>query len=110
MSGKRNDPSRKKLSIPYQVSKPTRIFVYAAKSETSATSTADVKARRVAYANDDAVKIFGLTVNVDQKLDGIAAPTMPTTDVWHSIDGRSLSSRPTRRGIYIVGGKKVVIR
>ena len=42
--------------------------------------------------------------------NGIAAPTMPTADVWHSIDGRSLSSRPTRRGIYIVGGKKVVIR
>lgn len=105
-----NATSRQQLSIPYQVSEPTRIFVYAAKSETSATSTADVKARRVAYANDDAVKIFGLTVNVDQKLDGIAARTMPTADEWHCIDGRSLSSRPTRRGIYIVGGKKVVIR
>ena len=35
---------------------------------------------------------------------------MPTADEWHCIDGRSLSSRPTRRGIYIVGGKKVVIR
>lgn len=30
-------------------------------------------------------------------------------DVWYTLDGRRLSSKPTQRGIYIVGGKKVFI-
>ena len=58
------------------------------------------------------MQIFGQLISkkIYITFNDIAAPTMPTTDVWNSIYGRSLSSRPTRRGIYIVGGKKVVIR
>ena len=32
------------------------------------------------------------------------------TDVWYSLDGRRLSTMPTRKGIYIKNGKKVVIK
>lgn len=31
-------------------------------------------------------------------------------DAWYSIDGRKLEGKPTRRGIYVNGGRKVVIR
>ena len=31
-------------------------------------------------------------------------------DAWYSIDGRKLDSKPTRKGLYIVNGKKVVIK
>jgi hypothetical protein len=34
----------------------------------------------------------------------------PKTDVWYTIDGRRLSSKPTHKGLYIVNGKKVVIK
>ena len=30
-------------------------------------------------------------------------------DTWFTIDGRKLSSRPTLPGIYVNGGKKVVV-
>ena len=30
-------------------------------------------------------------------------------DIWHDLCGRRLSGKPTKRGIYIVGGKKVLI-
>ena len=29
---------------------------------------------------------------------------------WHSLDGRKLSKKPTRKGVYIFNGKKVVIK
>ena len=32
------------------------------------------------------------------------------SDVWYTIDGRRLSGKPTQKGLYIVNGKKVVIK
>ena len=32
------------------------------------------------------------------------------TSEWYSLDGRKLSSKPTKKGLYINGGKKVVIK
>lgn len=36
--------------------------------------------------------------------------TAPTNDRWYAPDGRRYSTQPTRRGIYIKDGKKVIIR
>lgn len=75
--------SRQQLTIPYDVSEPTRIYVYAAQKDAAAVrQEADLvqrAPRRAAYANEDAVKIFGLTINVDEKLDAIEAPSIVTT-------------------------------
>lgn len=68
---------RQQVSVPYEVSEPTRIYVYADKStgsaarETSLDATTASAAHRTAYANTDAVKIYGLTINVDDNLTGI---------------------------------------
>ena len=32
------------------------------------------------------------------------------SDVWYSLDGRKLNGKPTTKGIYIINGKKVVIK
>ena len=32
------------------------------------------------------------------------------TGEWYSLDGRKLSGKPTKKGLYINGGKKVVIK
>ncbi len=43
---------------------------------------------------------------------GIATPAItphPSPNSYYTLDGRKLSTSPTRKGIYIVGGKKVVI-
>jgi hypothetical protein len=34
----------------------------------------------------------------------------PKSDVWYTIDGRRLSGKPTKKGLYIVNGLKVVIK
>jgi len=31
-------------------------------------------------------------------------------DVWYTLDGRKLDGMPTKKGIYINGGRKVVVR
>jgi hypothetical protein len=33
-----------------------------------------------------------------------------TTDEWYTIDGRKLDVKPTKQGVYIQGGKKVMIK
>ena len=32
------------------------------------------------------------------------------SDAWYTIDGRKLSGKPTRAGVYINNGKKVAIK
>ncbi|MBQ7419410.1 MAG: leucine-rich repeat protein [Prevotella sp.] len=58
-----NTNSRQQLSVPYDVQKDTRIYIYAAKSAAEANNSDS----RAAYANDDAVKIYGMTVQIDNK-------------------------------------------
>ncbi len=60
-----NANSRKTMTVPYEVSMASRIYVYAYK----AVSNTEARDNRAAYANDDAVKIYGLTVNVDETTD-----------------------------------------
>jgi len=31
-------------------------------------------------------------------------------DIWYTIDGRRLSGKPSAKGVYIVGGKKIVVK
>ena len=31
-------------------------------------------------------------------------------DSWYTLDGRRISSQPTQKGIYIVNGKKIVVK
>ena len=33
-----------------------------------------------------------------------------STDTWYTLDGRKLNGKPTQKGLYIVNGKKVIIR
>ena len=33
-----------------------------------------------------------------------------SSDAWYTLDGRKLSGEPTKKGMYIVNGKKVVIK
>lgn len=43
-------------------------------------------------------------------LNSISAPTVTTTDIYYTIHGQRLSSRPTLPGLYIINGKKVLVK
>lgn len=119
-----NDPqqveaaSKQQLSVPYTVTEATRIYVYAAPTTGAAAKAQErdgVKSprRANAYANTDAVKIYGLTIKVDENLTGIATPLATLTQkdgACYTLDGRRLNGLPTQKGLYIVNRKKVVIK
>ena len=43
-------------------------------------------------------------------LRGIVGEEAASPEGWYSLDGRKLSARPAQKGIYIVNGKKIVIK
>lgn len=106
---------RSQATVPYNVGTPTHIYVYAASKGTSASrEDADQPQhapRRVAYANDDAVKVYGLSINVDDTSD-IDTPRAATdsTAPWYTIDGRRTDGQPTQKGVYIHGSRKVLVK
>lgn len=53
-----------------------------------------------------------IVLNFDDESTSISLISNPgeESDSWYTIDGRRLNSKPTKKGIYIVNGKKVVIK
>ena len=51
-------------------------------------------------------------VEFEDNLDGIENIDMIAADgaTWYSLDGRQLNGKPTQKGIYVVNGRKVVIK
>ena len=68
---------------------------------------------KIDLGNANAVRAFVLTFG-DEGTTGIeniqsSMYNVQSNDVWYSLDGRRLTSKPTKKGLYIHGGKKVVI-
>ena len=58
---------------------------------------------------------FSIDFGEDDETTGIISTTNHTNytnsaDAWYSIDGRKLDSKPTRSGVYVNNGRKVVIK
>ena len=53
-----------------------------------------------------------IVLNFDDESTSISLISNPgeESDSWYTIDGRRLNGKPTKKGIYIVNGKKVVIK
>lgn len=78
------------------------------------TSTKDVPAGS-AYLQIPAQVVGGrqqLRVNFEDRADGVDAPIAPAPqqEGWYTLDGQRLDNAPTRSGIYIKDGRKVVIK
>ena len=106
---------RSQATVPYNVGAPTHIYVYAAPKATSASrEEADQPLhapRRTAYANDDAVKVYGLSINVDDTSDiDTPRPATDSTAPWYTIDGHRVDGQPTQKGVFIHGSRKVLVK
>ena len=55
---------------------------------------------------------FSIDFGENDETTGIISTTNYTnsTDAWYSIDGRKLDGKPTRNGVYVNNGRKVVIK
>jgi hypothetical protein len=93
------------VNINYNVTKTTKVYIYGAESLNSAAP-----ARRA--AGDNSVVIYGYEVSMGSTgIENIQVSNkINTKEVWYSLDGRRLQSKPTMKGLYIVNGKKMIIR
>ncbi len=61
----------------------------------------------------NARQLTGFNLNTDSETTSIASDQIVLGDesaAWYSLDGRKLSQKPTEKGVYIVNGRKVVIK
>ncbi len=63
------------------------------------TITDIAHARMFTGGEGEITAVLGLTTHVDT-----------TNNKWYTLDGRKLDTKPTKKGVYILNGKKVVIK
>ena len=91
-----------KISFPYNVSSESLVYIYAGTS-------AEAKGLNATSSTDAALKIYGIEFLRDDatSIEKNNRETITNND-WYSIDGKKLNGEPTKKGVYIVNGKKVV--
>ena len=88
--------------VPYNVTKPTYVYLYAS------TSGASGAPQRAAAANS----VLLYSYKVDVLVNGISVVTYGDQEnaKWYDMNGRQLPGKPTKKGLYIVNGRKVIIK
>ena len=86
--------------IPYNVTQPTYIYVYASSLDSSSPSRAG--------STGSALKIYGLSWDdttgiIENKRES------EKDNIYYTIDGRKLNGQPTKKGVYIVNKQKVMV-
>ena len=81
---------------------PTRAYLKRSSSSGSRT-------REIAEQLPDKMKVVLISANGESMEIGTISLDYETGD-WYSIDGRKLNGKPTKKGLYINNGKKVVIK
>ena len=96
---------RLKVSFPYNVTEPTYVYIYGG----SASSAAPSMSRRGSASGE--LKLYGIEVTPDAT--GIRPnvnDNINDNGNYYSLDGRKLQGKPTQKGLYVVNGRKVVIK
>ena len=91
-----------KISFPYNVTSESLVYIYAGTS-------AEAKGLNATSSTDAALKIYGIEFLRDDAT-GIHSidNSQLIIDNWYSVDGVKLGGEPTKPGLYIRNGKKVV--
>jgi hypothetical protein len=105
------------VKVEYECEKETYVYIYGSSAAAAAAPSRSLVFRkqtpRKASASSNAVKIYGFEIVPQQVITGIeqaTSATRPASAQWYTIDGRLLNSKPTQKGIYVNGGRKVIIK
>ena len=93
------------VNINYNVAKTTKVYIYGAESLNGAAP-----AHRA--SGDNSVVLYGYKVSLGSTgIENIqVSDKIKAKEVWYTLDGRRLQGKPTMKGLYIVNGKKVMIK
>ena len=88
--------------VGYDVAEDTYVYIY--------TIIGSSNSRGLRAAGADEVRIYGISVLPG--VDGIGTITAQQATIHHyyTLDGRRMEGRPTRPGLYIVDGRKVIVQ
>ena len=88
--------------VSYDVAEDTYVYIYAIIGSSAAP------AHRAAPA--DAVKIYSIKVTPGATGIDTVHSAQSTVHSCYTLDGRKLQGLPTKKGVYIVNGKKIVVK
>lgn len=94
--------NRSKMSISYNVVAPTFIFVYSIQP-----SAKNAHGMQKTNTIDNALKIYGIEWNNATSINDIQIPTVKQTKTY-GINGQQIQT--PKKGIYIVNGKKMILK
>ena len=101
--------TRNTITFNYDVAENTRVFIYAA-DETQSARSNDI--HRAAYANDNSVKIYGLTIEVDEVTNKYKLTYKVDGEVYKTYDvgyGATITpeAEPTKEGYTFSGWSEI---
>lgn len=98
-------------TVNYNVAGNTFVYVYAT---TASSSEAKGNGVRKAPSLSTGIKIYSIktrtNVVTDIKSITTAGEVTGNATDWYSINGQRISGQPTKKGLYINGGKKVIVK
>jgi hypothetical protein len=86
--------------------KNDKVAFYRAEAGTLAAGKAYLKG----VAAPSGARIINLVFDDDATAIENYRQEASTTNDWYTLDGRKLEGKPTRKGLYVKNGKKVVVR
>ena len=102
-----NHTNREKDSVFYECSVPTWVYVY----NGGKVSNARMEASHRAKKTKGYVKIYSVTrsSSVGDGIERINMDALEASDRWYDLQGNRIN-RPTKKGVYILRGQKIVVR
>ena len=102
-----NHPNREKDSVFYECSAPTLVYVYNGGKVSNARMDANHRAKKT----KGYVKIYSVTrsSSVGDGIERINMDALEESDRWYDLQGNRIN-RPTKKGIYILRGQKVIVK
>lgn len=89
------------VQIEYDVAQPTNVYIYAGNQ---------TRAPRMVKANEDCVKLWSLKVKPGASgISSITNIEKPQAE-YYTLDGRKLNGRPVETGVYVTGGRKILVK
>ena len=87
------------MVLEYDVDNSTNVYIYAVGSSNSTRANPM-----------NGVKIY--SINITPNTTGIEKPCADTfnEDAWYTLDGRKLDGKPSRKGLYIKNGRKIIVK
>lgn len=102
--------SKKTVSVPYNISEPTLVFIYAGEDESASAKGM----RKVADGLDDALTIYGFSWGTED-LTGIETVDHSEASAFadgsiYNLNGQKATDGNLPKGVYIRNGKKLLVK